>query len=157
MSDDFQVVAKNANAPFTLKLHRGDGMTLLAMDWKDSKPPRDFVGFALEYKEPDGDRFWTIKNRINFPNPDGSVNKERTSSRLSPVQKFRWVHFPENADKQGEFTYRVTPVFMNVIPRTVTLSARMMSTSCAPSPSKVGQPSPTIVMRGTVTRIVGSA
>ena len=49
MSDDFQIVAKNANAPFTLKLHRGDGMTLLAMDWKDSKPPRDFVGFALEY------------------------------------------------------------------------------------------------------------
>src|SRR5262245_15037963 len=78
MSDDFQIVAKNANAPFTLKLHRGDGMTILAMDWKDSKPPRDFVGFALEYKEPDGDRFWTIKNRINFPNPDGSVNKERT-------------------------------------------------------------------------------
>jgi hypothetical protein len=113
MSDDFQIVAKNANAPFTLKLHRGDGMTLLAMDWKDSKPSRDFVGFALEYKEPDGDRFWTIKNRINFPNPDGSVNKERTSSRLSPVQKFRWVHFPVNADKEGEFTYRVTPVFMS--------------------------------------------
>jgi hypothetical protein len=113
MSDDFQIVAKNANAPFTLKLHRGDGMTLLAMDWKDSEPPRDFVGFALEYKEPDGDRFWTIKNRINFPNPDGSVNKERTSSRLSPVQKFRWVHFPVNADKEGEFTYLVTPVFMS--------------------------------------------
>jgi phosphatidylserine/phosphatidylglycerophosphate/cardiolipin synthase-like enzyme len=113
MSDDFQIVAKNANAPFTLKLYRGDGMTLLAMDWKDSKPPRDFVGFALEYKEPDGDRFWTIKNRINFPNPDGSVNKERTSSLFSPVQKFRWVHFPVNADKQGEFTYRVTPVFMS--------------------------------------------
>ena len=66
----------NADAPFTLKLHRGDGMTLLAMNWKDANPPRDFVGFALEYKEPDGDRFWGIKNRINFPNPDGSVNKE---------------------------------------------------------------------------------
>lgn len=113
MSDDFQIVAKNANAPFTLKLHRGDGMTLLAMNWKAATPPRDFVGFALEYKEPDGDRFWTIKNRINFPNPDGSVNKERTSSRLSPVQKFRWVHFPVNADKEGKFTYRVTPVFMS--------------------------------------------
>lgn len=113
MSDDFQIVAKNADAPFTLKLHRGDGMTLLAMNWKVSKPPRDFVGFALEYKEPEGDRFWSIKNRINFPNPDGSVNKEGTSSRLSPIQKFRWVHFPLNADKKGEFTYRVTPVFMS--------------------------------------------
>lgn len=113
MSDDFQIIAKNANAAFTLKLHRGDGMTLLAMDWKDSKPPRDFVGFGLEYKEPDSDRFWTIKNRINFPNTDGSVSKERTSSLLSPIQKFRWVHFPMNADKEGEFTYRVTPVFMS--------------------------------------------
>lgn len=113
MFDDFQIVAKNANALFTLKLHRGDGMTLLAMNWKEGKPPRDFVGFSLEYKEPDGDRFWVIKNRINFPNPDGSVNKVRTSSRLSPIQKFRWVHFPVNAEKEGEFKYRVTPVFMS--------------------------------------------
>jgi phosphatidylserine/phosphatidylglycerophosphate/cardiolipin synthase-like enzyme len=113
MSDDFEIVASNADAPFTLKLHRGDGMTLLAMNWKAAKPPRDFVGFTLQYKEPNGDRFWEIKNRINFPNPDGSVNKARTSSRLSPIQKFRWVHFPVNADKEGAFTYKVTPVFMN--------------------------------------------
>jgi phosphatidylserine/phosphatidylglycerophosphate/cardiolipin synthase-like enzyme len=113
MSDDFQIVAKNANAPFTLKLHRGDGMTLLGMNWKTAQPPRDFVGFAVEYKEPNGDRFWTIKNRINFANTDGSVDKERTSSLLSPIQKFRWVHFPINAEKEGEFTYRTTPVFMS--------------------------------------------
>lgn len=113
MSNDFQISATNDNAPFSLKLHRGDGMTLLAMNWKAAKPPRDFVGFALEYKEPGGDRYWIIKNRINFPNPDGSVNKARTSSRLAPIQKFRWVHFPVNADKEGEFIYRVTPVFMS--------------------------------------------
>lgn len=113
MSDGFQIVAKNAKAPFSLKLHRGDGMTLLAMNWKAAKPLRDFVGFALEYKEPGGDRFWTVKNRINFPNPDGSVNKVRTSSRLSPIQKFRWVHFPVNAEMEGQFLYRVTPVFMS--------------------------------------------
>jgi phosphatidylserine/phosphatidylglycerophosphate/cardiolipin synthase-like enzyme len=113
MSNDFQIVAKNAKAPFSLKLHRGDGMTLLAMNWKAAKPLRDFVGFALEYKEPGGDRFWTVKNRINFPNPDGSVNRQRTSSRLSPIQKFRWVHFPVNAEMAGQFLYRVTPVFMS--------------------------------------------
>lgn len=61
MSDDFQIVATNASAPFTLKIHRGDGMALLAMNWKKSKPPRDFVGFALEYREPEGDRFWKSK------------------------------------------------------------------------------------------------
>jgi PLD-like domain len=113
MPDDFQIVAKNTAAPFTLKLHRGDGMTLLAMNWKAKVPPRDFVGFAIEYKEPGGDRFWSIKNRINFPNADGSVNLGRTSSRLSPIQKFRWIHFPLNAEKIDEFIYRVTPVFMN--------------------------------------------
>ena len=115
MSNDFQIVAENPKALFSLKLHRGDGMTLLAMNWKTAKPPRDFVGFALEYKEPDGDRYWVIKNRINFPNADGSVNKARTSSRLSPIQKFRWVHFPVNAEKEGQFMYRVTPVFMSAL------------------------------------------
>lgn len=110
---DFQIVGQNPNAPFTLKIHRSDGMALLGMNWKKPKPPRDFVGFALEYREPGGDRFWAVKNRINFANPDGSVNKARTSSRVSPIQKFRWVHFPVNADLDGEFTYRVTPVFMS--------------------------------------------
>lgn len=113
MANDFQIIANNERAPFTLTLHRGDGMTLLAMDWKAGKPPREFVGFAIEYKEPGSDRFWAIKNRINFPNSDGSVNKERRSSRLSPIQKFRWVHFPFNAEKDGPFTYQVTPVFMS--------------------------------------------
>ncbi|MFU0497202.1 MULTISPECIES: hypothetical protein [Pseudomonas] len=35
MSEELQIVAGNANAPFTLKLYRGDGMTLLAMNWRD--------------------------------------------------------------------------------------------------------------------------
>ena len=32
---EFQVTGSNANALFTLKVHRGDGMALVAMDWKD--------------------------------------------------------------------------------------------------------------------------
>ena len=113
MSGDFQIIAGNLKALFTLKLHRGEGMTLLAMNWKKDKPTMDFVGFAIEYKEPGSDQYWAIKNRISFPNADGSVNRERTSSRVSPIQKFRWVHFPVNAELHGEFTYRVTPVFMD--------------------------------------------
>ena len=54
MSDDFQVLGTNAAALFTLKIHRGDGMALLAMNWKQGKPLEDFVGFAIEYKEPAG-------------------------------------------------------------------------------------------------------
>lgn len=113
MSDAFQVTGKNKNALFTLKVHRGDGMALLAMNWKDGEPPDDFVGFAIEYKEPGGTKFFALKNRLSFPASEGSVNPNKLSTRLSPIQKFRWVHFPRNAELSGNFTYRVTPVFMN--------------------------------------------
>jgi hypothetical protein len=113
MSQNFQVTGHNQAALFTLKLHRGDGMTLIAMNWKQGKPPKDFVGFAIEYKVPGGDRFFALKNRLAFPGLDGSVNPNQLSTRLSPIQKFRWVHFPSNAELEGDFTYQVTPVFMN--------------------------------------------
>src|SRR5262245_23942316 len=113
MSEEFEVTGNNPKALFTMKLHRGDGMTLIAMDWKKGKPPEDFVGFAIEYKEPNGDRFFALKNRLAFPGTDGSVNPNQMSTRLSPIQKFRWVHFPRNAELAGAFAYKVTPVFMN--------------------------------------------
>src|SRR5215213_5791401 len=113
MAGEFQVSGRNANAPFTLKLHRGDGMTLLAMNWKNGPPPQDFVGFAIEFKQPNGDRFFPLKNRLSFRSSGGVFNPNILSSRLSPIQKFRWVHFPQNAELPGEFVYRVTPVFMN--------------------------------------------
>ena len=113
MSDDFQVLGTNAAALFTLKIHRGDGMALLAMNWKVGKPSNDFVGFAIDYREPHGSRFFPLKNRITFPGPGGAVNRNQLPTMLSPIQKFRWVHFPRNANLEGAFTYRVTPVFMN--------------------------------------------
>jgi phosphatidylserine/phosphatidylglycerophosphate/cardiolipin synthase-like enzyme len=113
MSNGFQITGNNPNALFTLKVHRGDGMALLAMNWKKGKPPRDFVGFAIEYKEPNGDKFFALKNRIAFPGADGKINPNALTTRLSPIQKFRWVHFPRNAELEGNFIYRVMPVFMD--------------------------------------------
>jgi hypothetical protein len=113
MASESQVPGTNANALFTLMLHRGEGMVLLGMNWRAATPPDDFVGFAIEYREPGGDRFFPLTNRINFPLPDGRVNHKRLSTRLSPIQKFRWVHFPRNADLPGAFVYRVVPVFMS--------------------------------------------
>jgi phosphatidylserine/phosphatidylglycerophosphate/cardiolipin synthase-like enzyme len=113
MAGEFQVSGHNTAALFTLKLHRGDGMTLLAMNWKVGKPPQDFVGFAIEYKEPKGDRFYALKNRLGFRAASGKVNPNAMSTMLSPIQKFRWVHFPRNAELPGEFIYKVMPVFMN--------------------------------------------
>lgn len=113
MSEAFQVRGGNASALFTLKLHRGDGMCLVAMDWRGGRPPADFVGFGIEYREPGGDRFYPLKNRLGFTKPDGTFDPNRLSTLRSPIQKFRWVHFPRNAELAGAFTYRVTPVFMN--------------------------------------------
>jgi hypothetical protein len=113
MSNAWVVSGKNAAALFTLKVHRGEGMALIAMNWKKGTPPLNFVGFAIEYKEPNGTQYFPLKNRLAFRKVDGTLNPNALSTRLSPIQKFRWVHFPRNADLPGEFTYQVTPVFMD--------------------------------------------
>lgn len=112
-SSDFQVSGKNRKALFTLKLHRGDGMCLVAMNWKNGRPPENFVGFAIESKPPGGNTFFALNNRITFaPDADESVPGQ-LSTLVAPIQKFRWVHFPRNANLDGAFVYRVTPVFMD--------------------------------------------
>lgn len=113
MENTFQVTGTNDDAPFTLKVHRGDGMALLGMNWRKGKPPRDFVGFAIEYREPDSDKFWPVRNRIGFPGQRTKPTDPTIPSTEAPIQKFRWVHFPRQAAKEGEFTYRVTPMFMD--------------------------------------------
>jgi hypothetical protein len=109
----FQVEGTHSKALFTLKLHRGEGMTLVAMNWKNGQPPQDFVGFAIEYQEPGGSQFFALNNRLGFLDATGNVNPTALSTLQSPIQKFRWVHFPSNADLVGDFKYRVTPMFMD--------------------------------------------
>src|SRR5438128_1956842 len=71
----FQVEGTNDAALFTLKLHRGEGMTLIAMNWKsNTQPPEDFVGFAIEYREPGGTQFFPLKNRLGFLDAQGNVD-----------------------------------------------------------------------------------
>jgi phosphatidylserine/phosphatidylglycerophosphate/cardiolipin synthase-like enzyme len=113
MSADFEVSGDNATALFSLKVHRGEGMALLAMNWKQGQPSDDFVGFAIEYKEPGATSWWSLTNRLSFPGPGGAVDPNAKSTLRSPIQKFRWVHFPLNAEQPGAFSYRVKPVFMN--------------------------------------------
>jgi len=123
-SSDFQVTGKNPKALFTLKLHRGDGMCLLGMNWKVGKPPKEFVGFAIESRPPGGNivgnDFFPLLNRLSFAGaPEGEDPSEDEnapilrSTLVAPIQKFRWVHFPRNANLDGAFTYRVTPIFMD--------------------------------------------
>jgi PLD-like domain len=107
------VEGANAKALFTLKLHRGEGMTLIGMNWKNGQPPQNFVGFAIEYQEPGGNKFFALNNRLGFLDAAGNVNSTTLSTLQSPIQKFRWVHFPFNAELPGDFRYRVTPMFMD--------------------------------------------
>ncbi|MBN2396011.1 MAG: phospholipase [Candidatus Atribacteria bacterium] len=109
----FEVYGNIPNTLFKLKVYRGEGMALLAMDWKEGKPSDDFVGFSIEYKEPGGKKFYAIPNRLSFLDSNGKVKKGSTTSLLAPFQKFRWIHFPYNPDIPGDFTYMVKPVFMN--------------------------------------------
>ncbi|WP_223479585.1 phospholipase D-like domain-containing protein [Oricola indica] len=110
MDTDFRVAGTNENAPFSLTIHRGDGMLLLAMDWKVGRPPADFAGFAIQYREPDKDFFKNVRNRIGFPGQVVPASGIKTVD--APIQKFRWVHFPFNADLEGKFRYRITAMFM---------------------------------------------
>ena len=113
METSYSVQGTNSSAPFTLKVHRGDGMALLGMNWRSGKPPRNFVGFSIEFREPGSTQFWPLKNRIGFPGQRSKQSDPSIESTKAPFQKFRWVHFPFNADKPGKFTYRVTPLFMD--------------------------------------------
>jgi len=110
MDTDFRVVGTSSGAPFSLTIHRGDGMVLLGMDWKIDRPPADFSGFAIQYQEPGSDFFKTVHNRIGFPGQ--AVPDDGLRSTVAPIQKFRWVHFPFSADLAGPFLYRVTAMFM---------------------------------------------
>jgi hypothetical protein len=108
VSSAFKVEGENDDAPFTLSLYRGEGMVLAAMNWKKGKPPNDFVGFAIEYKKPDAATFSAVRSTKNFPG--GPPNEKSTAA---PFQRFRWVVFPYEGFTEGDYTFRVTPMFMD--------------------------------------------
>ncbi|KAK6543236.1 hypothetical protein TWF694_000004 [Orbilia ellipsospora] len=109
---NFLEKGQNARAPFTFIAYRGEGMCMLAMNWKNGPPPNEFVGFSIEYQEPQSSVWRTIPNYLTFPNQAVQEGSDAFSSHLSPHQRFRWVHFPYSVNTPGQFYYRVIPVFM---------------------------------------------
>jgi len=104
-------------ADFKLKLHRGEGMVLIAMNWVTETPPDTFAGFAIAYALPGSAHFIEIKNRLSFTQPPVAPNSgtaQQFPTSLAPIQKFRWVHFPPDVTAPGAFTYRVTPIFLGI-------------------------------------------
>lgn len=109
---DSLVKGQNSKAPFTFAAYRGEGACMLAMNWKNGTPPDDFVGFAIEYREPQSSEWRYIPNYMTFPGDAPREGPDAFSSRYAPHQRFRWVHFPYSVDTPGKFVYKVTPVFM---------------------------------------------
>ncbi|AGB26687.1 hypothetical protein Mycsm_06550 (plasmid) [Mycobacterium sp. JS623] len=101
--------AFNEVGGFRVKLWRGESTCLLGFDVDDPEP--DFVGFAVEFREPGATDFAPLNNRLSFGDPS-AVNGFRNFSTLqAPLQTYRWVHFPWNP-KTGIYTYRVTKIHM---------------------------------------------
>jgi hypothetical protein len=106
-SSPFEV--RKSKSGFTLKLFRGERMSLLGFDVDD--PEDDLVGFAIECSEPGENGFHPLKNRLTFDSAANVTGARKFSSLESPFQKFRWVHFPHDP-KNGTYTYRVTKMHM---------------------------------------------
>ena len=105
--------AKDAKSGLTMKLWRGERMCLIGFDVAQPEP--DFVGFAIECKEPGQSDFQPLLNRIAFsydkPPVEAVTGKRIYSSLDAPFQKFRWVHFPQDP-KNGDYRYRATKLHM---------------------------------------------
>lgn len=113
MAKAFEVIGRSSDAPFSLKVRRGEGMALISMNWRRGRPPRNFVGFAIECRPPGEKDYHPLRNRLSFAGPDGEPSDaDGGPSTDYPIQKFRWVHFPFDAEVDGRFSYRVTPAFM---------------------------------------------
>lgn len=109
--EDFFV--KDSKDGFTMKLWRGEGMCLLGFDV--AQPEADFVGFAIECKEPGSSTFRPLRNRIAFsydqPVDVAVTGARKFDSTKAPFQKFRWVDFRTDP-KPGLYTYRATKMHM---------------------------------------------
>ena len=112
MSDDgYRIEGTNAAADFTLTAHRGDGMVMLAMNWRVGEPPDNFVGWQIHCVPPGWQNGYFLFNQLRFPALPGLV--AGVKSDLAPFQRFRWVDFPEDTDATGAYRYTVTPAFMD--------------------------------------------
>lgn len=98
---------------FVCKLTRGERTTLLGFDV--DHPEDDFVGFAIEVKNPGEADFIPLRNRLAF-SYDQPAGTAVTGARAfptteAPIQKFRWIDFPPQG-RDGNYRYRVTKMHM---------------------------------------------
>lgn len=106
----------------SLKAYKGSEMTLLAMNLDQRPDPGTFAGFTIFYTNPDGKRN-PIQNLLNFKGTDPV-----TGSDVSPIQLFKWVHFPGSYQQtgmlSGEYIYESTPRYFDTNKKLLPLDAK---------------------------------
>ncbi|HVU57506.1 MAG TPA: phospholipase D-like domain-containing protein [Puia sp.] len=105
----------------SVRAHKGDAMTLLAMDLDKSKT-KDFTGFSIFVIPPIlGSKGFFLFNRISYSLEVQKKNnidpKANVTMDTAPLQKFRWVHTPNtnhniNQFIYGKYIYQVTPRYL---------------------------------------------
>lgn len=109
MPSDFER-RETANG-ITLKLYRGEGTALLSFDLDQSRATEDFVGFAVEFREPGENNWKRMGNRLHFDYDGPRAGKASFPSTEAPIQKYRWNHYPFDL-RPGEYRYRITAMYM---------------------------------------------
>ena len=96
----------------SIKAYRGDGAVLLTFDLAEDLTPH-LAGFALKCTPPNGQPFY-VRNRLNFMTgvTSETTPHERvwTPSDQAPLQKFRWVHFPQEIIPRS-YAYEVSAMY----------------------------------------------
>ncbi|HEU0208593.1 MAG TPA: phospholipase D-like domain-containing protein [Candidatus Udaeobacter sp.] len=123
----FQQASKDG---FSFKIYQGAQMSLLTMDLAEQPAAGAFAGFTLEYTGPSSPRT-PVKNLLNFAGTDTI-----TSSVDSPIQAFKWVHFPgsysQNPVPFGNWDYHATPRFFDASRKLLPLDAAKTVTVTIP-------------------------
>ncbi len=103
-----RVLKRNADDSFRVKAYAGTNGVLLAFDIS-GRPPRDFLGFAVQRKDASGNWQWLL-NSLTFPGrPHAMPDWDATPSNLAPFQKFRWADY--TVEPGTACTYRIHPAY----------------------------------------------
>lgn len=103
-----RVLKQNADDSFRVKAYAGTSGVLLAFD-VSGLPPKDFLGFAIQRKDADGNWQWLL-NSLTFPGrPHALPDLRATPSNEAPFQKFRWADY--TVEPGSTYTYRVHPAY----------------------------------------------
>lgn len=103
-----RVLNRNEDDSFRVKAYAGTNGVLLAFDLS-RRPPRNFLGFAIQRKKDGGEWQWLL-NSLTFPGRAHTLPAwGATPSDKAPFQKFRWADYTVEAGTTC--SYRVHPVY----------------------------------------------